>query len=304
MTPKNEVCAIVVTFNRLDMLRDTIKALKEQDYPCDILIINNGSTDGTKKYLDSTEGIMTLHQDNLGGAGGFFSGMKKATELGYRFVWIMDDDVIPYTNALSHLIIDYNYLSSNEQVGFICSQVLSEDGFCANVPVLDSRRNKSGYPDWAKYLSRGIVKVKSATFVSVLIPCNLIFELGLPYKEYFIWGDDTEYTQRISSKFSSYMSGNSKIIHRRIGSNLDIRNFNDKKRIKMFRRLIRNNIRNLKLYNTKQELWIFIRYYFFLAISLLFKGDFYKCYSIMMGFIEAIGFNPAIQHPSNGNSTI
>ncbi len=245
---KSNVAAVVVTHNRLDMLKDAIEALKAQTYNTDIVIINNGSTDGTFEYLNAEKDIMVIHQDNVGATGGFFAGIKYATEQGYEYSWVMDDDVIPDKEALHRLLQDYDFLSTSEEVGFICGRVFSTEHEFANVPSIDHSPNGTGYPDWGKYLNRGIIPVSSATFVSVLIPTKIVKEVGLPLREYFIWGDDTEYTLRISSKYKCFFSANSNIIHRRVGGILDITKIDDKNRVRMYRYFVRNNTRNRYIY--------------------------------------------------------
>ena len=66
------ILAVVVTYNRINDLKLCINSLRNQTYrDFDILIVDNGSTDGTKEFVDSLEDIIVIHQDNLGGAGGF-----------------------------------------------------------------------------------------------------------------------------------------------------------------------------------------------------------------------------------------
>ena len=185
---KNRICTVVVTYNRLSLLKDAIDALKAQTEPSDILVVNNGSTDGTKEFLDEQTELLVIHQENLGGAGGFYAGMKYAAENGYDFAWVMDDDVIPEVDALKFLKDAYDLLSLKEKIGFLCSTVVDREGIPVNNPCVDLKRNKTGDVSWNRYLSEGVVGVSSATFVSVFVPCSIIFEVGLPYKEFFIWG--------------------------------------------------------------------------------------------------------------------
>ena len=49
----NLICTVVVTFNRLELLQGAVSALKKQTFPSDILVVNNGSTDGTSEWLAS-----------------------------------------------------------------------------------------------------------------------------------------------------------------------------------------------------------------------------------------------------------
>ena len=46
----NKVAAVVVTYNRIDLLKQCVEALLKQKYPCDILLVNNNSTDGTEEW--------------------------------------------------------------------------------------------------------------------------------------------------------------------------------------------------------------------------------------------------------------
>lgn len=296
---KSNVAAVVVTHNRLDMLKDAIEALKAQTYNTDIVIINNGSTDGTFEYLNAVEDIMVIHQDNVGATGGFFSGIKYAAEQGYEYSWVMDDDVIPDKEALHYLLQDYDFLSTLEDVGFVCGRVFSTEHEFANVPSIDYSPNGTGYADWGKYLERGIIPVQSATFVSVLIPTKIVKEVGLPLREYFIWGDDTEYTLRISSKYKCFLSANSNIIHRRVGGILDITSINDKNRVRMYRYFVRNNTWNQHIYrkSLKSLMMWYIRW-IWLSIRLFVKGQLLKSRVILSGLWQSFFFRPTIEYPS------
>lgn len=93
------VAAVVVTYNRKELLKEAIDALLMQSVAeADVLVVDNASTDGTKDYIadyiDQGQIIYINTGENLGGAGGFNFGMRKACEAGYKYVWIMDDDAI------------------------------------------------------------------------------------------------------------------------------------------------------------------------------------------------------------------
>lgn len=113
----NSTVAIVVTYNRKKLLEENINALLNQKYKCDILVIDNASTDGTDKMVSEFNDGRIIYVNtgkNLGGAGGFSFGVKKAIEKGYEFGWIMDDDSIANENALESLqqkakMVDYSF---------------------------------------------------------------------------------------------------------------------------------------------------------------------------------------------------
>ena len=119
-----------------------------------------------------------------------------------------------------------------------------------NTPKINADLSKSGYSDWYRYLKNGIVKIKEATFVSILINSQIIDVVGLPFKEYFIWGDDSEYTLRMNKYFgNSYMVGDSIAIHKRSSAkSLSLKDEESITRINLYYYLIRNCLINLRNY--------------------------------------------------------
>ncbi len=297
-----KVCAVVVTYNRLQLLKGALASLFRQTYKPDIVVINNGSTDGTTEYLQGIDGITVISQKNVGGAGGFFTGIKHAVENSYDFSWVMDDDVIVESDALESLLTDYNFLiRQKEKIGFLCSMVQNVDGYMVNNPAIDDvRLNPTYHASWNKYLGTGIVGVKSATFVSVLIPTEVTTEVGLPIKEFFIWGDDTEYTTRISKKYNCYLCGNSIVTHLRVGDKpIRLIELTDKNRIRMYENSIRNEIYlNRKGYYDSKHKIIFILWHFITFGRLLFSGSALKLKVFVRGIFNGFRFNPKIQYPA------
>ena len=100
-----KIAAIVVTYNRKELLKECINALLDQDYEnCDVLVIDNASTDGTENYIaEEIKNKKVKYYNtgaNLGGAGGFNYGMRKAVEEKYEYAWVMDDDCIVKRDTL------------------------------------------------------------------------------------------------------------------------------------------------------------------------------------------------------------
>ena len=78
MSVNPKVISVVVTYNRLTLLKGCIEALLNQDYEnTEILIVDNNSTDGTREYVKevveqhSEKMKMLFLEKNIGGAGGF-----------------------------------------------------------------------------------------------------------------------------------------------------------------------------------------------------------------------------------------
>ena len=102
---KETIAAVVVTFNRLKLLKRTINALRNQTWPiAEIVVVNNGCTDGTGEWLEAQKDLTVITQDNVGGSGGFHTGIGHAATLHTDFIWCMDDDVFPTPTCLERLL--------------------------------------------------------------------------------------------------------------------------------------------------------------------------------------------------------
>lgn len=219
----NIVAAVITTYNRLDLLKENINALLNQKYcGLDVLVIDNASTDGTKEYVSAIPDDRVKYFNtgkNFGGAGGFAFGVKQALELGYRFLWIMDDDSIPERSALQHLMNKVEDL--NADFSFFASTVYWTDGsiFPMNLPELVNQTNT--YIDLIK--NYNIIPIRTCSFVGCFVNAEVAKETALPIAEYFIYGDDVEYTARLAKMKPAYWVYNSTIVHKapsKIGSDV------------------------------------------------------------------------------------
>lgn len=207
---KHIVNAVIVTCNRCELLKQALNSLFKQTYIINrIIVINNASTDGTKEYLSSifSEQLVVINKEvNEGGAGGFYYGIKEAYDLGCDFVWIMDDDTICAVDALEKLMESYEIVQ-NKDIGFLAANVFYKD----DTPCLMNICS----PDyiWNEFAAEGIIKVSHCSFVAMLIPAWVIKNVGLPIKEYFVWGDDGEYSTRILQNYEGYICAKSKVYH-------------------------------------------------------------------------------------------
>lgn len=207
---KKRVISVIVTYNRKDLLKECIESLLNQTYKENqILIVDNHSTDGTKGMLDDyikKEQIIYFDTgENKGGSYGFYIGEKLAVELGCDYVWLMDDDCIPTTDALEKLIVS---AEKHKNFGYLASKVLWLDGnMCKmNIPKKNIAKHIKNYDVEQK--------VCLSSFVSCLIRREVIEDVGLSMKDFFIWGDDWEYTFRISKKYESFYVPSSVVVHK------------------------------------------------------------------------------------------
>lgn len=236
---KNNIVAVIVTYNRKELLKESIEALLNQEKSkCDILVIDNNSNDGTYDFIskyEKTGKIVYMNTgSNLGGAGGFNFGLRKACELGYDYVWIMDDDCIVHKDALSKFLIADKKLNGN--YGFLSSKVLWKDG-----TICIMNKQKKTFSKWLKDFDTNYQKIAMASFVSMFVKTSVIKEFGLPIKDFFIWTDDWEFSRRISRKLKCYFISDSVVTHKckeNIGASIDMV---DGDRLDRFKYLYRND---------------------------------------------------------------
>ena len=202
------IAAVVVTYNRLSLLKECLEAISLQTCKVNsIIVVNNASTDGTTEYLQQLNDkqiVVKSLEKNIGGAGGFAEGIAIATKMNVDAIWIMDDDTIPQTDALEHLVY---ILNQHENTGFVNSKVVWTDG---NIHQM----NIPGYVHHDD-LGGGLYAIRSASFVSLLVPSKIVREVGLPYREFFIWVDDAEFTARIvKAGHKGYLTTSSVVVHK------------------------------------------------------------------------------------------
>jgi GT2 family glycosyltransferase len=191
------VTAVVVTFNRLDFLKEIISALRNQTIKINsIIVVDNSCTDGTSEWLYNQKDIIVIRQDNLGSSGGQYSGIKTAFEEGAEWIWTMDDDVVPVPDCLENLLE-------------------KDDNNLVRIPLRYTPDGEPFYNDVIKYnlnnpfrkfwqgivsenhLREKYIHVEGVTFEGPLFHRSVVEKIGFPEKRFFLFGDDTEYFLRI-----------------------------------------------------------------------------------------------------------
>lgn len=296
---ENVVAAVVVTYNRKELLQECLEALLNQkDIDVDIIVVDNASSDGTDELMDeyithtkdvSNNVYYIRLKENIGGSGGFYKGIKKAAELSYHYIWIMDDDTIAKEDACIELVHTARLL--DDDFGYLSSTVLWTDNKSCemNIQKFDNNISKS-----YKYVQKGIVPVKSATFVSLFINLKAVKMLGLPLKEYFIWGDDKEYTLRLSKEYGCYYVSKSIVIHKMQTNNGSNIVSDDKTRISRYYYAYRNDLATAKKCGWKEV----VNYYIIFVktiVRIIRSGSSSKLKRIgamFRGMFRGIFFNP------------
>ena len=202
----SNIGVVLVTYNRISMLKKTLLAFdKQSESPQYILVIDNASTDGTDEFLRKwIEEKRTYNKnffrtsENLGGSGGFYTGLKIVTEnyseFNAEWIYVSDDDAFPEYNCIENARKYIDDLS----VPAICAEVLNQntiDSSHRRIISTNCLQVKEEYVPASQY--NHPFYVNSFSFVGVFLNIEYIRRIGLPEKNYFIWYDDTEYSYRL-----------------------------------------------------------------------------------------------------------
>lgn len=192
-----KLCAVIVTYNRKELLRRALRALQTQTcVPDEILVVNNASTDGTAEMLAREYpevGCLSL-PENLGGAGGYYYGLQWAVDHGFDRVMVMDDDGYPSPDCLSRLLAYHSadlpvcapLVLSVDDPSRLAFTLFLEQGSALNTPS-----------EARQVAQNGLIAGRIAPFNGVVIARRVIEQIGLPLKQFFLWGDEYEYFLRM-----------------------------------------------------------------------------------------------------------
>lgn len=206
-----DIGVVIVTYNRIEKLKTALQKFDEQlQLPKYIMVVNNASTDSTKTYLENWQKaederyrrIVINKVENDGGSGGFFAGLKAASEESAKWIWVSDDDAFPRRDALKNAadFIRTTERSEKDDIAAVCALVM-------NHGIPDKYQSRSFYTKGITICEKfaGEEEFRSPqyekntlTYVGSMINVNKLKLVGLPKKDYFIYFDDTEHGIRLS----------------------------------------------------------------------------------------------------------
>lgn len=195
LSKTDRVAAVIVTHQRVDMLRESLEVVAAQTRPVEwIIVVDNGCEDAVASLVTQvcgSRGVYLPSRTNLGGAGGFAYGFLTALALGADAIWCADDDGRPegpdvlaslYECALEHGLAEVSPVVVDKAAP-------SELAF----PL---RRGLSWRRSRAE-LGSGFLPGIASLFNGALISAKAMEQIGVPDYRLFIRGDEVEYHRRL-----------------------------------------------------------------------------------------------------------
>ena len=200
------VTAVLVAYNRRELLRESLEALWAQSRPVDrLVVVDNASDDGSGEAAEELLGrwgerarLIRL-TENTGGAGGFAVGIAAAVvEESTDWVWVMDDDTVPGPDALAGALDAHERYRATgpDDLAVMGSRVVWTDGndHPMNTPKAKLRADRA---ERERAASVGCMEIRSISFVSAFLRASRVRQLGVPVADYFLWNDDFEFSTRM-----------------------------------------------------------------------------------------------------------
>lgn len=202
-------CALIVTFNRLARLKKCVITSVEAGFDV-IVIVNNGSTDGTAEWLEDClfKQIIVLSAPvNTGGAGGFSYGLTYISQyVETEWVFLYDDDAYPLPDILTRFISVKNKFVCDAY----CGKVVNKSGDVCKMNLPFSSFPKTIWDevcyifDRERFIADDNVyqQVSSFSFVGAILSKSFIARhLSELHPELFIYFDDVYFS------YAAWLSG-------------------------------------------------------------------------------------------------
>lgn len=216
MENKN-IAIIILTWNGLELTRRCLESLRPSLLPSyvNVVVVDNGSTDGTVEYLKTLRHISVIENNkNLGYARAVNIGVKYASE---------SADIVLLNNDVE--LIESDWLTrlqevawENDDYGILGVKITRDDGalqHCGAYLPLDTywgQQLGGGEVDIGQY--GGINECESVVFACVYIKRSTIDKIGLLSEDFFAYFEDTDFCLRASqANIKTVMCGNIKVKH-------------------------------------------------------------------------------------------
>jgi GT2 family glycosyltransferase/radical SAM superfamily enzyme YgiQ (UPF0313 family)/Flp pilus assembly protein TadD len=198
-----KVSIVIPVWNKMDLTVQCLTKLAEvtQGVDYEVIIVDNGSTDGTPDFLRTLGGDvqLILNQENVGFAKACNQGAQAARG---KYLVFLNNDTIPQPHWLKPLVSE---VDEHPEVGIVGSKLLFADGSVQHAGVVFMRSHRSAYHIYRLAPSTSPFVNQRREFQAVTAACLLIrrelFEAVNGFDEQFINGfEDVDLCLKVREK--------------------------------------------------------------------------------------------------------
>lgn len=202
LSPAGETAAVIVTHQRVDLLRHSLEQVVRQTHPVQwVIVVDNGAEDQVKELLEELAGERAVYlpsHTNLGGAGGFAYGFLHALALGADAIWCADDDGRP---ADEHVLAELYRVAQAHELHEVSPIVANID---APEKLAFPLRQGTTWHRRVAELEGEFLPQYASLFNGALISAKAMERIGVPDYRLFIRGDEVEYHRRLAQSGLKY----------------------------------------------------------------------------------------------------
>jgi GT2 family glycosyltransferase len=195
-----KVCVALLNWNRWQDTVSCLESLQKIDYlQCQIVVIDNGSTDDSVRYIRQRFAKIEIIQlqQNSGFAGGCNVGIRHAFRLGFQYVWLLNNDTKVAPSTLREMV---EVAEADPRIGAVGSVIYDMSGPPHRIQVWGGGRvnlwfGRSSHcreevsPDKLDYL----------TGASLLLRRKALEDIGLLDEGFFMYWEDADLCFRLKS---------------------------------------------------------------------------------------------------------
>lgn len=199
MTKPTNISVVIPNWNGLEELPACLDSLLAQSQEHRIIVVENGSKDGSLEFLQNNYPGVTLiiHKNNMGFAGGVNAGIHRSIADGDDYVALFNNDAVADKDWLKNLVND---LEANDDAGIATCKFQSIDG-----KHLDSTGDI--YTSWGLPYPRGrgekvsdkyddFVQIFGASGGASLYRTRMLKQIGLFDEDFFAYYEDVDISFR------------------------------------------------------------------------------------------------------------
>lgn len=196
------VLVVIVTYNAVNWADKCFRSLRESSVPVSVIVIDNGSSDGTQDFIKKSYPEIELYQnsENQGFGKANNIGLQKALNEGYDFVYLLNQDAWIYPDTIEKLISVYK---SNSEYGVLSPMQMEanmhylDNNFAFNVLGNSNNISSSLISDM---FTKNLKDVYSVNFVMAahwLITRECLLKVGGFSPTFYHYGEDDNFLNRV-----------------------------------------------------------------------------------------------------------